>query len=954
MHLKTLKRSFLFLLFLCLPLISSTISQQPENETLTPTQLAQPVIKAEAYDVPTVVFHYHRTDGVYTSWDMWLWSTAISGSSFTFTGDDAYGKYLEVPVSTFQLVDESSYIGVIVRPGGWSQQTADMFIYLLRDYTVGANNDYHFYFVDLESEIFLTVEDAIGEKVKSAQFVDVRSIAVVTNAEPQSYEVLENQAVIASGSVTAPVLGGSYAFSISLESTFEPDFALGYIVRINFKSTAIKEREVNFAGLFDSDFFETNYVYDGDDLGVTYSQTQSIFKLWAPTSSIVKLRIYNVGTPVAVDAVNGSNVYTEYAMTLGDKGVWSTTVSGDLHGKYYTYYVKNASFEGETQDPYTKAAGVNGIRGMIVDFNQTNPMGWDEVTLPTIKPTELVVYELHVADLTSATTWNGQENHRKKFLGLIEEGTTYTEGTKTVTTGFDHIKEMGINALQILPFFDQSNDEVNVTFNWGYNPLNYNVVEGAYASDPYDGLVRIQELKQVIKAYASEDIRIIMDVVYNHVASITGSSLHKVVPQYYFRYNASGSPSNGSGVGNDTASERAMMKKLIVDSTAFWADEYKLGGFRFDLMGLHDVGTMQEVSDNLRTFDEDIVVFGEPWELTGTIPTKDDVTLAHYKNIDEMTDVGGFNDMIRDGIKGSVFGETSKGWIQTTSPATTDTLKVIAGIKGQVSNGTKNPTQVVNYVSCHDNNTLYDKIILTSRDRDEAAWRKLSVQANAMVLTSQGIGFVHAGEEFMRSKPLPGNKFDHNSYQSSYEVNALHWERKITYGLEVEQYRQLIALKTKAPAFQYLSQAEVTTNVKVTDGNDIVGLTSATIIVEAQDENYRYVIVHNGARPRVKMELTGVDVSGYEVYLDTSNSYAFGTEGSSSLYVNNNSTLILRKDLNPVEPPSSEPVSEPISSEPTSEPSSGGCFGSIIGASSILGFGFVLIGALVIRLKKKD
>lgn len=944
MHFKRFSKLLSLLMILCLPLFT------PSSEEAAPL-IEIPVmtkVRAEAYETPTVVFHYHRTDSVYTNWDLWLWSTAITGSAFKFTGDDSYGKYIEVPVSTFQLVDESSYIGVIVRPGAWTQQTSDMFIYLLRDYEVGANNDYHFYFVDLESQVYLSIDDAIGEKVKTAQFIDVKSIAVTTNAEPQSYEVLENEAVISSGSAGATLNKGTYAFTISLETDFTPDFALPYIVRVLFVSTAIKEREVNFTGLFDSQFFEDTYVYDGDDLGVTYTPTQSTFKLWAPTSSVVKLRIYNNGTPTAIDAVSGDNTYTEHIMTLGDKGVWSTVLTGDYHGKYYTYYVKNAAYEGETQDPYTKAAGINGIRGMIVDFSQTNPAGWDEVTLPTVKPTELVVYELHVADLTSAATWNGSETNRKKFHGLIEGGTTYTEGAVTVKTGFDHIKEMGINALQILPFFDQSNDEVNVSFNWGYNPLNYNVIEGAYSSNPYDGLVRIQELKQVVKAYAEADIRIIMDVVYNHVASITGSSLHKVVPQYYFRYNSSGSPSNGSGVGNDTASERAMMRKLMVDSTEFWASEYKLGGYRFDLMGLHDVDTMQELTDNIKTFDDDFVVFGEPWEMSGTVPTKDGVTLSHYKNLDEMTDVGGFNDMMRDGVKGSALTGNIKGWIQNTTPSATDTNRVMDGIKGQVTGGIKNPAQVVNYVSCHDNHTLFDKIQLTATDRTAADRAKMDVQANAMVLTSQGIGFIHAGEEMMRSKPISAGVYDHNSYQSSYEINAIHWERKVQYLKEVQQYQQLIELKTSAPAFQYMTKAEVDANVVVTDGADISGLTAATIVAQTSDENYAYIIIHNGVRPPVKLDKIGVSVADYQVYIDTSGTLSEGTAANDTLSVSNNTTLILRKDLNPViEPPSSEP----ITSEPTSE-GRGGCGGSIVATGSTILFSFGLIAIFAFKNRK--
>ncbi|HKM02555.1 MAG TPA: type I pullulanase, partial [Bacilli bacterium] len=645
-------------------------------------------------------------------------------------------------------------------------------------------------------------------------------------------------------------------------------------------------------GLFDDPLFVDEITYDGDDLGVTYTAQRSTFKAWAPTTSVLKLRLYDNGTPTLIDASKGSDTFSEHQFIKGSKGVWTVIVDGDLHGKYYTFVATNAAGTNEFVDPYARAAGVNGLRGMIVDFTKTNPEGWDDVDFSVKKPTEIMPYELHVADLTADETWNGQEVNRKRFLGLIEPGTTYTKDNVSVKTGFDHIKELGVNALQILPFYDQENSEVDVDFNWGYNPRNYNVLEGAYASDPYDGLVRINEFKQVVKAYAEEDIRIIMDVVYNHVANVSGHSFSKLVPGYYFRYTETGSPSNASGVGNDTASERIMMARYMTDSTYFLASEYKLGGFRFDLMGLHTTESMNMLSHKLREdYREDIIVFGEAWDMDTTAMSVRS-PLANYKNIDGLYHVGAFNDQIRDGVKGSVFKANEPGFVQSGADKINVEMKnrIRFGLLGKIYNqGTSDPSKTVNYVSVHDNNTLFDKLMQAGGDfaTDPARIKNQALQAQSFVLTAQGISFLHAGSEILRSKPLPEGGYDHNSYKSPYSVNSFKWNEKIT-NLDVfKTYQEMIKIKLENPAFQFATRAEVDANVTVEFGSDI-GYSDALIRMKVIDGDNEYVVIFLGAAPRAKM-----DLSGMMVMVDTSGTLKKNQRLEGELSIQPNTTLIL-------------------------------------------------------------
>ena len=530
---------------------------------------------------------------------------------------------------------------------------------------------------------------------------------------------------------------------------------------------------------------------------------------------------------------------------------------------YYTYTVNNTKYTNfEIVDPYAKSAGVNGLRGMIVDFSKTNPEGWDGISAHQYDRKELVVYETHVSDLSSSTTWSSNEEHAskaKKFEGAYLSGTTYTKGDVTVKTGFDHIKELGVNAVQFVPIYDQANDEVNLAFNWGYNPLNYNVLEGGYSSNPHDGYARIKEFKKLVKAYNEAGINVIMDVVYNHVAGAAGSNFDVLVPGYFYRYTSPGKLSNGSGCGNETASEMPMFRKFMIDSTEFWAKEYKLGGFRFDLMAVHDIETMNQVNANLVEVNPSIAVYGEPWA-GGTIAL-DSYESASQVNASRFEGYGQFNDQMRDAlIKGGLSGASEKGWVNNSSATTQqDIKKITQGIKGNTTNsaGTSSladASKTVNYVTCHDNYTLFDRM-LAAGEKDEAVAKKQAMLANSVVLTSQGTTFILAGEEFFRSK---GG--DHNSYESSYEVNELNYELKVDNYKAFENYQKLIQFKTSVDGL-HLAKAECN---KLS-----VNVTSNQIVFEITDTaNSRvYKIVHNnGYKPET---LATQDFEGYTLYLNT-------------------------------------------------------------------------------------
>ena len=488
-------------------------------------------------------------------------------------------------------------------------------------------------------------------------------------------------------------------------------------------------------------------------------------------------------------AGNGGNAEASYKLTKGEKGVWSYTHDKNLRGKYYTYTVATCAGVQEAVDPYARSAGLNGLRGMILDLDSTDPEGWTNVPFnnPAMENyTDAQIWEVHVRDFSNKIE---SSQYKGKYLAFTETGLTNADG---VPVGVDYLKQLGITHVHLLPSFDYASvDESSDTqFNWGYDPQNYNVPEGSYSTDPKDGAVRVNEYKQMVQALHNAGISVVMDVVYNHTYALN-SNLNKIVPYYYYRYSYKGTPSNGSGCGNETASERSMVRKYILDSVTYWQEEYNLDGFRFDLMGLHDVDTMKAVEQEVHAKNPEALIYGEGWTGgTTTLNSSKTSTLSNIKAVNENQKTNGiamFNDVLRDGVKGSVFDIEDTGF--ATGARSSYLGKVLFGVQGGYKNpdfygtGTSvswdayNPTNVINYVSAHDNNTLWDRICAVHGTEEETlnARIKRNNLSAAIVQTSLGIPFMQAGEEMLRTKRNADGTFNENSYNAPDSVNNLDW-----------------------------------------------------------------------------------------------------------------------------------------------------------------------------------
>lgn len=552
-------------------------------------------------------------------------------------------------------------------------------------------------------------------------------------------------------------------------------------------------------------------VYTGNDLGAVYSPKMTRFKVWAPEAESVKLNLYKQG--------EGDNLIEQHIMKKSANGTYVFEKQGDCNGIYYTYTVVNHGEKQEAVDPYTKAAGVNGQRGMVINLAKTNPQGFelDGYRNPE-HITDAIIYEGSVRDFTMDES--SGVFHNGKFLGLTEANTTNHFGE---ATALDYISGLGVTHVQILPAFDfETVDEKNqkAQYNWGYDPDNYNVPEGSYAVSPYDGTVRIQEMKQMVLALHSRGIGVIMDVVFNHTYRRDDSNLQKIVPGYYYRSDETGY-TDGSGCGNEVASDRPMVQKLIVDSLIYWAKEYHIDGFRFDLMGVLDIDTMNVIAERLKEIRPDIYLYGEGWN--GGPSSLAEEKRAFKVSAKKMPGIGMFNDDIRDTIKGSVFYDDHLGFVNGGTHLE-NALRY--GITGAVAHPqvdydaygskpwAKEPGQSINYVSCHDNYTLWDKLSVSCPEASEEKKKAMNRLCAAIVFTSQGVPFIQAGEEFLRSKPLPEKKgFAENSYNMPDEVNSIKWDNIHEYPDMIAYYKGLMALRKAHPVFRMQSEAEMTQNL---------------------------------------------------------------------------------------------------------------------------------------------
>ena len=549
-----------------------------------------------------------------------------------------------------------------------------------------------------------------------------------------------------------------------------------------------------------------NYpVRQGSMSEMEYTPASTSFHLWSPNADEVRVMLYN--------EAEGGHAYETYHMQLSSDGTWHVKVNQDLNGKFYTFNVKvKDEWQGDTPGLFAKAVGINGHRGAIIDMTETNPVGWENDQKPALRSVaDAVVYEMHHRDFSIDTSSGIQ--YKGQFLALTEQGTQSPEG---LATGIDHLKELGITHVHLLPSYDYATiDEhtfKDAHYNWGYDPQNYNVPDGSYSTDPTKPDVRIREFKQMVQALHQAGIRVVLDVVYNHTYNAAASAFEKTVPGYFYRMKPDGSFANGSGCGNETASNRPMMRKFMVESVLYWMREYHLDGFRFDLMGIHDIATMNEIRQEAQKLDPQVLIYGEGWAAESPQYAAD--SLAMKANMAKMPGIAAFSDELRDGLRGP-WDDDKKGAFLAGLPGHEESIKF--GIVGaidhpqvqmeQVNYSNKawalEPVQMMSYVSCHDDMCLVDRLLTSVADLKGNDLEKLDMLAQTAVLTSQGIPFIFAGEEVMRDK-----KMVHNSFESPDSVNAINWHNKAQHQGVFNYYKGMIALRKHHPAFR-LGSAEL-------------------------------------------------------------------------------------------------------------------------------------------------
>ena len=810
----------------------------------TPPEDEYTIPKEDGYNQLTF---YWSHPGVIENCDIWCWWDGKEGSGYEMH-PCAYGAkvVINVPVGIDQ-------VGFIVRtdcsdPGGssWGQATKD------------ATDEDRFAIIDSEETyIYLKSGDpaqytsndggntlTMIKKFTLAGMIDFHRIQY--NVSPKTTISSYSQVKVYDGDKELSVLNitnmGMEVASGIIEVEETLDISKNYRVVIE----GYGEKAVVPTSIFDSDYFIENFTYDGDDLGAVISGDSTTFKVWAPTASKVVLNLFTSG--------HEGDAYKTVEMVKGDKGVWSHTENCG-HGTYYTYSVTTSVGTQEAVDPYAKAAGLNGNRGMVVDLSLTDPENWTDTNFSSgiQSYSDAIIWEVHVRDFSNKIE---DSNYKGKYLAFTETGLKNEYGQ---SVGIDYLKELGITHVHLLPVYDYATvneADPDSGFNWGYDPKNYNVPEGSYSTNPYDGDVRIKEYKQMVMALHEAGIAVVMDVVYNHTYD-GNSSFNKIVPYYYYRYTATGANSSASGCGNDTASERYMFSKFMVDSTKYWIEEYNLDGLRFDLMGLHDLATMQKVENAVHSVNPEAIIYGEGWTMGNTI---DGSAQANQTNISKIVPLDGaiggiavFNDAIRDGLKGSVFMSDSPGYISGGGSGTF--AGVLFGIRGGSGTGAswsvKN-AMVINYMSAHDNNTLWDKLAISNPDdsiEDRMAMNRLGA---TVLFISKGAVFFQAGEEMLRSKPTEDGDFDENSYKSSDEVNNIRWDLLKEGNMEYEMaqfYKGLIQMRKAYSIF--------TTNNTAVSGQTIAkGNGRATVTIDNHMGGKAFIIM-NPTAETMTYELEG-------------------------------------------------------------------------------------------------
>ena len=590
--------------------------------------------------------------------------------------------------------------------------------------------------------------------------------------------------------------------------------------------------------------------YEGNDLGVFWTPEKTVVKIWAPTAKIVEFRLYK-------DGVSGEPFYKTHLQSSGN-GTWETVLMGDYEGKFYTFKINDGCWLEEIPDIYARCVGVNGLRGMIFNPRKTNPENWENDKSPVIQHfTDAVIYETHVRDF-SIYKDSGIKN-KGKFLAFTEKN---TQTSNKLSTGISHLKELGITHVHLLPVNDFCNvDEEKplAKYNWGYEPLHFNAPEGSYSTNPRDGRVRIKELKMLVQELHNQGIGVILDVVYNHTYFTIESVFNQTVPGYFYRQKTDGTFANASGCDNEIATERSMVRKYIINSLKYWAEEYHIDGFRFDLMGIYDLETMKIIRDELNSIRQGILLYGEGW--AADFSPMPEQYRAVKTNISKLPGIAAFNDDFRDALKGNHGNKKSKGFVSGLGlreepvkfgivGATYHPQIVYDYVESTKHAWASEPTQCINYVSCHDNYTLWDKLKSSCPKATNDELKKMVKLAGALVLTSQGVPFLHSGVEFCRTKKGNGN-----SYKSPDSVNQLDWNRKQEFYDVFDYFRKLIRLRKNHQAFRMYSSELIRKNLDFCIDYKI-GVVSYCLSGKAVNDSWEFIIVlFNGNSHEVAISL---------------------------------------------------------------------------------------------------
>ena len=817
----------------------------------------------------TLTVHYNRGDADYNHWKIYTWKNIksndpgnVDNGRVAVSSTDSFGGVYVVHATGMSGFNS---LGFLVTFGdSWTKDFGtDRFI------TSFPNGSAEIWLNSGDGTVYTSQPAPPAPAIASAALTSFNKFHVivspaiaVANTATEGFTINDGSADVPVTTATPTNASGGNATGFDLTIGANADLAKTYTV----SHAGLVSAVASTSGLYDSQAFADAFTYTGNDLGNTYNDASSTdFRVWAPTATAVSIMHHASASESQSDG-------TELSMTKDVNGTWVYHYNGNADGFIYDYKVHVNGGVNYASDPYARSSTIDSGHSVVVDLAKSNPAGWATTTSPNYGSgnTDATIYELHVRDLSSNANSGIPTAHQKKFLALTDLNTSYSYQTSkvaivkgkyktivtkyTTPTGVSAIKALGVTHVELLPVYDFNNlgeggSESNPPFNWGYDPVNYNVPDGGYSSDPTNPYARISELKSGIETLHQQGLRTIMDVVYNHVSDASTFSEEQIVPGYFFRHNPDGSLTSASGCGNDVDSERPMVRKFIVDSVTYWAKEYHFDGFRFDLMGLLDVTTLNQIRTALNQIDPTIVMIGEGWNMgTATEP-------ANQNAAANMSNIGFFNDQIRDSVKGSVFSAGDAGFVQGNT-STADS--VIAGIVGQTGFGGRTsanwlattPGQAVNYVEAHDNLTLWDKLNASTGSNGKAA-RMLAAdrQAAAILFTSQGLPFIQAGQEFLRTK-----NGDDNSYSSGDDVNGLNWASRAVNAGTVNYYAGLIAMRKAHPAFRMSTAAAINSNISV--ANSTKNVIKEVINGKAAGDSWKQIVVlHNSNSSAVTIAL---------------------------------------------------------------------------------------------------